>query len=684
MDAPRTASSPTPSATPVRSALLRRLVLPAVILAWACALRVALFGGFVLCDDRQELWTPLHVLAHGPAWSDQFQLRFGTWLFNVAAFKLFGISEFGFFVPTALMSASLSVVGYAILLRWGYALLPAFAAALMIAAAPFEILLGTLRANDVILAWPVGLALGAVVMLAERPVWQGLAVALLGWLAFYVKLWVVYFLPALGVYYLFEAWRRGRWRGAVVFGLASLVLHGATCAFWKRRTGAWLPFIWYHAATYPVAPGDLARLLRTYPDQLLHGSELGTTLFGAVPYLVGLGLVLKLAGPLLRRGGVRYAMDARDWALFGCYASFTLLLEFVPNSFAFDRYYSAPRIFRYLAPMSFPMTLHLAKMVLDLVPARAGWLAMAGLLALTGVNLRQAMEATAPSRAYRATLLAVLREVRARRPPMLVTEGWLTYFLSTIYLNDLAREVQVVQIPLIYAAHDYEAWLQRRQSDFLPGTFLLTGFGSCVHYGAIRDGFRLALFQNGLHPAWKVLEDYGPLAYHPLPEPVRLWELTERIPPAQPKPADRVESGQSPEELFKMGMARFDEGKQAEAAPYFHTILTDFPASAVAEDAEYFYNICLFRDGRWQETIAGFEQLVRGRPAGRWVPAAYYHIGVSYAALGDHDRAREAFETVLRKFPREETLGRYATEQLALLDAQAGWLERLRKRLGIR
>ncbi|TMB48293.1 MAG: tetratricopeptide repeat protein, partial [Deltaproteobacteria bacterium] len=500
----------------------------------------------------------------------------------------------------------------------------------------------------------------------------------------YVKLWVVYFLPALGIHYLVEGWRRGRWRGVVVFTLASLVLHGATCAFWKRRTGYWLPFIWSHAATYPVSPGDLARVLRTYPDQLLHGSELGTTLFGSVPYLLALGLALKVIGTVARRAGVGHRMDARDWALFGSYASFALLLEFFPNSFTFDRYYSAPRIFRYLAPLSFPMTLHLAKMVLDLVPARAGWLALAGLLALTGLNLHQAAEATAPSRAYRATLMAVLHEVRARRPPMLVTEGWLTYFLSSVYLNDLARETQVVQIPLIYNARDYEAWLQRRQPDFAPGTFLLTGFGSCVHYGAIRDGFRLALFQDGLHPAWKVLKDYGPLAYHPLPEPVRLWELAEPIPRAQPPPADRVERSLGPEELFKTGMARFDEGKPTEAAPYFHTVATGFPDSAFAEDAEYFYTICLFREGRWQETIAGFEELVRRRPAGRWVPAAYYHIGLSYAELGDHDRAREAFETLRRQFPREETLGGYAAEQLVLLDAQAGWFERLRKRLGIR
>ena len=664
-----------------RPALLGRVVLPAVILAWACALRVAFFSGFVLCDDYQELGTVANVFAHGPVLADQFQLRFGTWLFNVAAFKLFGVSEFGFFVPTVLMSASLGLVGYAILVRWGYGFLPAFAAGLMIAAAPFDVLLGGLRANDVILAWFVGLAVAALVVLDERPVWQGLTVALCGWLGFYVKLWIVYFLPVLGIHYLVEAWRRGRWRGGIVFAIASLTLHGATCAFWKRQTGYWLPFIWQHAATYPVPPRDLARVLRIYPDQLLHGSEYGTTLFGSVPYLVALGLTLKLVGSVARRFGVGYRMDARDWALFGCYATFFLLLNFFPNSFAFDRYYSAPRIFRYLAPLSFPMSLHLAKMVLDLSPARAGWLTVVALLALTGWNLRQSVEATAPSRAYRALLMAVVRDVRERRPPMLVAEYWISYFLSSVYLKDLAREIQVVRPVHTYAARDYEAWLQRRQSDLVPGTLLLTGFGSCVHYAAHQDGFRLALFQSGLHPAWKVLKDYGPLAYVPRPEPVRLWELAE---PISGTPAVRVGGGAGPEELFKSGMARFDEQRYAEAAAYFHTVVTDFPASAVAEDALYFHTICFFREERWSETIRGFEDLMQRYPAGRYVPGAHYHIGISYAALGDRDRAREAFETLRRKFPQEQTLGRSAADEIAMLDAEGGLLERLWTWLGRR
>src|SRR5207302_1974390 len=289
------------------------------------------------------------------------------------------------------------------------------------------------------------------------PVLQGILLALCFWLGFYVKLWAVYILPPLAAYYL----SRRAWRAAASFAAASLVLHGATLLFWKAKVGQYLPCITPHAATYPIPFRDLPRLLLDYPKLVFVGSDIETTLFGAVPYLwVGL-LIAKIVArwlpPGLRpaRGPHFGRWDRLDVLLLTLFAVFFTLLNFFPNSFTFDRYYSAPRIFRYLAPLSFPMTLHLAKMVLDLMPARAGWLAVAALLALTGSNLRQTAQATAPGRAYRATLMAVVRDVRERRPPMLVTEAWISYFLSNVYLEDLAREIHVVPIPQTFSAHDY-------------------------------------------------------------------------------------------------------------------------------------------------------------------------------------------------------------------------------------
>src|SRR5205823_15054720 len=113
------------------------------------------------------------------------------------------------------------------------------------------------------------------------------------------------------------------------------------------------------------------------------------------------------------------------------------LLNFFPNSFSFDRYYSAPRIFRYLAPLSFPLTLHVAKMTIDLVSALAprlpGALA-AVLVALISVNVVQAGQATEPGREYRRLFFAILDDLRKLAPPMVVSESGLTSWLHQLYL----------------------------------------------------------------------------------------------------------------------------------------------------------------------------------------------------------------------------------------------------------
>lgn len=655
-----------------RLSVLRSIAPPAVILACACLCRIYFFSGFVLCDDVQEFSTLTHILARGPALADHLHVRFGVWVFNWLAFTLFGVSEFSFFLPTVLMSTSLGAIGNWILLAWSYRPLHAFLAGLMIASAPFEVLIGTLRANDLILSWLLAVGLALFIVLEKRPVLQGVGSAFFLWFGFYVKLWAVYFLPVLGIYYLITLWRYRSWRGPLSFVLSSLALHGASCLVWKVATGQFLPFIWEHAATYPVASQALPRLFERYPHLLFQGSEFGTTLFGSIPYLLVAGLGLKLiATAFRRRYDLGFRLDARDYWLLSYYGSFFLLLNFFPNSFVFDRYYSAPRIFRYLAPLSFPITLHLAKLALDLsrvkirqAPAEAG--ALVFLVALIGLNLFQTAEAVRPGLMYRRNLLAVVTDLKAQRPPELVSEAWLSHFLRHLYLKNVSQ-TRVLPIVGTHRASQYESWLERRQAGFPKGTMLLTGIGSCVHYGAHYDGFRLAQFAYDLHPAWKPVKEYGVLSYLPVPEAVKLWELSEQITDMAPAPADTLLRAQNPEALFRAGMARFDQADCQAAQPHFQRVFADFPKSQRAADALYFHTICVFRNARWAEAIVWFRKLIETYPRSPWVAGAYYHIGLSQAALGDAEQARASFEYVRDHFADHPSLSKLAEEQLEKL-----------------
>src|SRR5262249_19678289 len=144
-----------------------------------------------------------------------------------------------------------------------------------------------------------------------------------------------------------------------------------TCIFWRWRLGTFIPFISTHAANYPVPWNALGELFLKYPRLIFVGSfEFPTTLWGTVPYVLVAVLAVKLMGVLIRALPASLKLDRGDALLLGFWGSFFFLLEFFPNGFQLDAYYSVPRIFRYLAPVSFPIALHAAKCALDVTRVR--------------------------------------------------------------------------------------------------------------------------------------------------------------------------------------------------------------------------------------------------------------------------------------------------------------------------
>src|SRR5439155_2058950 len=117
----------------------------------------------------------------------------------------------------------------------------------------------------------------------------------------------------------------------------------------------------------------------------------------------------------------------------------------------------------YLAPASFPMTLHVAKIVLDLAKVTAvarGWGPAVVLAGLSAVNVAQARDATGPTVIHRQKLMAAVRDIRDRRPVRVVADAWTSYFLTEVYLKDLRSEVEVVPpLPVIYTASQHATWL---------------------------------------------------------------------------------------------------------------------------------------------------------------------------------------------------------------------------------
>jgi tol-pal system protein YbgF len=630
-----------------RNKIVYRVVLPLILLLFAFGLRRFFFSGFILGDDGMEFAMNLHIIASGPFFQDQLHQRFSVWLFNSLFFKLFGVSETTFFLPTWIMSASLSVIGYYILLAWQYRPFHAFLAGLFVASAPFEIIIGSVHANDLILSWLLALGMLCFVLFEKRPVVQGTSVAFFCWLAFYVKLWAVYVFPALALYYFIQVRKTGIWRGLTAFCLTSFFLHGITSIFWKINVGFFFPFLIYHPGTYPVEPRELVPLLLQYPKMIFQGSEFGTTLFGLIPYALIVFLLIKIVFSFfLRELKVPIRFDRPDIYLLIYYSSYFLLMNFFPHSLKVDRYYSTPRIFRYLAPISFPMTLHLAKLILDVLVIDFQDIKVGVIIGIIRryatipiyvflilVNIFQTYAATEPGRAYRKALLSIIKDVKDQSPPKLLAEFALEYFLKQVYLKEQSDKIVTILGP--NKAEEYEQWLEKNQQDLPVGTMMITGLGSYVYYGAHWDGFRLRRFANSLDPHWKLVKEYNMLKFLPLPEPARLWRLSGKI------TVKRI--GPTSEELYKEAVGYYDKGNFAKARPIFLRLLQRYPYSLYADSADFLYGISYLRENRCQEAIEVFQQVIGSYPNSFLVPEAYYHIGSCQERLNQIDPAKVTY-----------------------------------------
>lgn len=502
------------------------------LVAWF--LRWIFFQGFVLGDDAYEFYMVREIGRFGPAWKGEVERRFMVWLFNVLVLKFHALDEFGFFLPTYIFSSSFSVLAFGFLRREGYPRWAGIVAGLFVASAPFEIMIGITRMNDLFLSW--FLALGFIVLTSLPKtrlgqVCKGVALAFLFWCAFYVKLWAVYILPLYWLYAWFVGRKEKHFEFAFhVFVSVSALLHLATCLFWKVKTGTYLPFVFQHAPNYAFPREHLKALFSEYGYLLLKGSEFGTTFYGVVPYLFLTLLVLKIILACIK--GRHAVFDRVDLWLLGYFWIFFLLLTFFPNGFKLDKYYSVYRTFRYTTPLSFPLALMSAKMILDL-PRHFSWKAspfLQGLLwgSLLLLNGVQAAEATRPGRTYRSIYMNVVQELYQRRPPMMVMDSW----MGGLMFNAFTQRIDPQTVPTFFirtqVAKDHEKWLKENQSSWPSGTLLLTGLSSYVNYGCHSCGLRLREFEAPLSPDWKLLKEVGYLDFLPKPEATLLWRLERR------------------------------------------------------------------------------------------------------------------------------------------------------------
>ena len=80
------------------------------------------------------------------------------------------------------------------------------------------------------------------------------------------------------------------------------------------------------------------------------------------------------------------------------------------------------------------------------------------------------------------------------------------------------------------------------------------------------------------------------------------------------------------------------------------TLLNEGPEFDNEREA-YQYAFDLMRNRQYQESLAGFEEIIVAFPNGQYTPNAFYWIGELYLAQGDNEKSRQSFIQVISLYP---------------------------------
>jgi tol-pal system protein YbgF len=142
---------------------------------------------------------------------------------------------------------------------------------------------------------------------------------------------------------------------------------------------------------------------------------------------------------------------------------------------------------------------------------------------------------------------------------------------------------------------------------------------------------------------------------------------TPAVPVPPPAPTPSLGVGMSPQRLYDTAWADYTAGQWELCISGFETYLRQFSRTDLADEAQFYIGECNYADGKNQEAVQAYNQVITNYPRGQSVAPAYYKRGLAFERLGQIDRARESFEAVIKAFPDSDA-ARLAKQNLDRLN----------------
>lgn len=141
------------------------------------------------------------------------------------------------------------------------------------------------------------------------------------------------------------------------------------------------------------------------------------------------------------------------------------------------------------------------------------------------------------------------------------------------------------------------------------------------------------------------------------------------LPAAAPSLQDTL--GRSPGQMLQKAKGDYDAGQYTLAITGFQQVISSYPDSEAAIEAQYWIGESQLYLNRPAEAIAAFNQTIQKGPRSQHVADALYKRGVAQERQGDAAGARASYEQVLMQFP-SDTNATLAQQRLMKLAPPTG------------
>ena len=121
-----------------------------------------------------------------------------------------------------------------------------------------------------------------------------------------------------------------------------------------------------------------------------------------------------------------------------------------------------------------------------------------------------------------------------------------------------------------------------------------------------------------------------------------------------PAPVAKVQPKKQPteEEIYKSAKKAFDQGDFDSAKKHFQEVITRFPKSENADNAQFWIGEIYYREKWYEKAILEYQKVIEKYPKGNKVPAALLKQGMAFHNIGDKPNSRHILEELVKKFPK--------------------------------